>query len=351
MLNGEGSSPGKENQENSRFKPTLGITIGDINGIGPEVVIKCLMNQKLYKYANLVVYAHGKILSYYKRLLKIDDFSFYQHKPGDWFNTRKANVINCWEDFVEVKPGQENETGGKCALLSIQRAVKDLKSEIIDGIVTAPINKNNIRGNEFEFPGHTEYFTNEFGAKDSLMFLCSELLKIGVATGHIPLMKVGEALTPELLQRKIRLMLHSLKKDFAIDKPKVAVLSLNPHAGEGGLLGAEEEEKLAPVIKEFREKGQLVFGPYPADGFFGNNSHSKFDGVLAMYHDQGLVPFKALAFEEGVNFTAGLSIVRTSPDHGTAYDIAGRNKANEGSMRQAIFMAIDIVKARSGNFE
>ena len=336
----------QESTDNAAFKPTLGITIGDINGIGPEVVIKCLIDQKLFDYANVVVYAHGKILSHYKRLLDIDNFSFYQFKEGDRLNQRKANVINCWEEHVEVKPGEENATGGKCALASIQRAVADLKSGFLDGIVTAPINKHNIQGSEFDFPGHTEYFTSEFEAEDSLMFLCSERLKIGVATGHIPLMKVGESLTDELLKKKISLMLKSLKQDFGKAKPKVAVLGLNPHAGEDGLLGSEEKEQIAPVINEFKENGHLVFGPYPADGFFGNNSHSKFDGILAMYHDQGLIPFKALAFEEGVNFTAGLSIVRTSPDHGTAYGIAGKNMANESSMRFSIFMAIDIIRER-----
>lgn len=337
-----------ENRENQRSKPTLGITIGDVNGIGPEVVMKCLIDSKLYDYVNIMVYAHGKILSHYKRLLDINDFSFYQFKPGDRLHHHKANVVNCWEDHVEINPGEENETGGKCALLSIKKAVEDLKSGFIDGVVTAPISKNNIQSGDFDFPGHTEYFTQTFEAKDSLMFLCSERLKIGVATGHIPLMKVGEKLTPELLTQKIKLMLGSLKKDFGFSKPKVAILGLNPHAGEDGLLGTEEKEKLAPVISEFKEKGHLVFGPYPADGFFGNNSHSKFDGILAMYHDQGLVPFKALAFEEGVNFTAGLSIVRTSPDHGTAFNIAGKGIANETSMRCAIFMAIDIIRERQG---
>jgi len=337
----------QETKENSRYKPTLGITIGDINGIGPEVVIKCLMDQKLFDYANIVVYAHGKVLSHYKRLLDLENFSFYQFKEGDRLNNRKVNVVNCWEDHIEIKPGEENETGGKCALLSLQKAVKDLKDGFIDGVVTAPINKHNIQGSDFDFPGHTEYFTSEFEADDSLMFLCSERLKIGVATGHIPLMKVAEALTPDVLKRKIKLMLDSLKKDFAINKPKVAVLGLNPHAGEDGLLGNEEKELLIPVINEFKENGHLIFGPYPADGFFGNNTHSKFDGILAMYHDQGLIPFKALAFEEGVNFTAGLSIVRTSPDHGTAFNIAGKGIANESSMRYSIFMAIDIARSRN----
>jgi 4-hydroxythreonine-4-phosphate dehydrogenase len=336
-----------DKKQNSKFKPTLGITIGDINGIGPEVIIKCLLDPKLYQYANIVVYGHGKVLSHYKKLLDIEDFSFYQFKPGDHLNQRKANVINCWEDHIDVKPGEENSDGGKCALLAIQKAVEDLKDGFIQGVVTAPISKHNIQSSEFNFPGHTEYFTKEFEAKDSLMFLCSERLKIGVVTGHIPLMQVGEALTPELLNTKIQLMLKSLKKDFGYQKPKIAVLGLNPHAGEDGLLGSEEKEKIAPVITEFKEKGNLVFGPYPADGFFGNNSHSKFDGILAMYHDQGLVPFKALAFEEGVNFTAGLSIVRTSPDHGTAFNIAGKSIANESSMRYSIFMAIDIIRERN----
>lgn len=337
----------QEKKQNKKYKPTLGITIGDINGIGPEVIIKCLLDQKLYEYTNIVIYGHGKVLSHYKRLLEIEDFSFYQYKEGDHLNQRKPNVINCWDEQIDVKPGEENQTGGKCALMAIQRAVADLKTGFIQGVVTAPISKHNIQSSEFNFPGHTEFFTEAFEAKDSLMFLCSERLKIGVATGHLPLMKVGNALTPELLSSKIELMLRSLKKDFGTQKPKVAVLGLNPHAGEDGLLGTEEKEKISPVITEFKEKGHLVFGPYPADGFFGNNSHSKFDGILAMYHDQGLVPFKALAFEEGVNFTAGLSIVRTSPDHGTAFGIAGKGIANESSMRYSIFMAIDVLRERN----
>lgn len=337
----------QEINQNKKAKPTLGITIGDINGIGPEVIIKCLLDQKLCNYANIVIYGHGKVLSHYKKLLGIEDFSFYQFNQGDHLNQNKPNVVNCWEDSLEVKPGEENEDGGKYALLSIQKAVEDLKSGFIQGVVTAPISKHTIQSSEFQFPGHTEFFTETFEAKDSLMFLCSERLKIGVATGHVPLMKVGEELTSDLLQTKIQLMLSSLKNDFGHQKPKVAVLGLNPHAGEDGLLGTEEQELIAPIIKEFKEKGNLVFGPYPADGFFGNNSHSKFDGILAMYHDQGLIPFKTLAFEEGVNFTAGLSIVRTSPDHGTAFNIAGKNLANESSMRHSIFMAIDIIRERS----
>ena len=336
----------EDNKESKNQKPVIGVTLGDVNGIGPEVVIKCLMDQRLYDFAHVVVYGHGKILSHYKRVLNIDDFSFYQFRKGDRLHNRKANVVNCWEEHVEIKPGEENKEGGACALKAIERAVEDLKNGFIHAVVTAPINKNSIQSDDFKFPGHTEYFTETFEAKESLMFLCSDRLKIGVATGHMPLMKVGEALTHDLLSDKIDLMIRSLKKDFGIGKPKVAVLGLNPHAGEEGLLGSEEQETIAPVINEFKEKGHLVFGPYPADGFFGNNSHSKFDGILAMFHDQGLIPFKALAFEEGVNFTAGLSIVRTSPDHGTAFNIAGKNLASESSMRSALFMAIDIIRHR-----
>lgn len=331
-----------------RYRPTIGITIGDVNGIGPEVIIKTVSEQKLYEYATIVLYGHGKTFSHYKKMLEATSFTFYQFNKGDHFNERKANVVNCWEEDIEVKPGEENEVGGQCALAALQYAVEDLRNGVIDAVVTAPISKHNIQSDQFKFPGHTEFFTETFGAKDSLMFLCNENLRVGVATGHIPLMKIKEALTPEKLTSKINLMLQSIKNDFGINKPRLAVLGLNPHAGEGGLLGSEEQELISPIIKEFREKGNLVFGPFPADGFFGNSSYRQYDGVLAMYHDQGLIPFKTIAFEDGVNFTAGLSIVRTSPDHGTAFGIAGKNEASPSSMRAALYMAIDIVRTRKG---
>jgi len=325
---------------------SIGITLGDINGIGPEVVIKTLASFKTTKNVTFSIYGHGKVLSHYKSILNIENFSFYQFKEGDHLNQQKANAINCWEDHIDVKPGEDNADGGKCALASLTKAVEDLKSGQIHGLVTAPINKNNIQSDDFKFPGHTEFLTKNFEAKDSLMFLCSENLRVGVVTGHIPLSQVSEAITKERLESKINLMLNSLKNDFGISKPKIAVLGLNPHAGENGLLGREENEVISPVIEEFKEQGHLVFGPFPADGFFGNNSYTKFDGVLGQYHDQGLIPFKALAFENGVNFTAGLSIVRTSPDHGTAYNIAGKGIANESSFRAALYMAIDVVRSR-----
>lgn len=335
----------QENRSEKKFIPTLGVTIGDVNGIGPEVIIKIALNPKIFDFVNLVVYGHGKVLSHYKNLLQEEKFSFNQTNSADQIRFNKLNVINCVED-IEVKPGEETKEAGALALAAIKRATEDLKAGKIDGIVTAPINKNNIQSDEFKFPGHTEFFTEAFGEKESLMFLCGEELRIGVATGHISVAQIKEKLTGEVIRKKLNLMLKSLKKDFGINKPKIAVLGLNPHAGEDGLLGTEEIEVIKPVINEFKEKGELIFGPYPADGFFGNASQSKFDGVLAMYHDQGLIPFKTLAFENGVNFTAGLSIVRTSPDHGTAYNIAGKGIANEQSMRSAIYMAKDILATR-----
>lgn len=331
-------------EENNNI--SIGITLGDINGIGPEVVIKSLANIKLTKQVNFVIYGHGKVLSHYKKALNIDDFTFHQAKKGDRLNHQKINVINCWDSHIEVKPGEDNSDGGKCALASLIEAVEDLKNGVIQGVVTAPINKKNIQSDEFNFPGHTEFFTESFEAEDSLMFLCTHNLKMGVVTGHMPLSQVAQAITKDKLKSKLSLMLESIKKDFGIMKPKIAVLGLNPHAGEDGLLGKEEIEVITPVINEFKEAGNLVFGPFPADGFFGNNSYRKYDGILGQYHDQGLIPFKTIAFDEGVNFTAGLSIVRTSPDHGTAFDIAGKGVANESSFRAALYMAIDVIRNR-----
>lgn len=335
----------KERDSENRFIPTLGITIGDVNGIGPEVIIKSVLDHRIFDMVNLVVYGHGKVLSHYKNILDIQKFSFNQTQSADQIRYKKLNVINCVDD-IEVKPGEVTTEAGQLVLASLQRATEDLKANKIDGIVTAPMNKHNVQSDEFNFPGHTEFFTDQFDSPDSLMFLCGEKIRIGVATGHISIAEVPQKLTKEVIERKLNLMLKSLKKDFNIPKPKVAVLGLNPHAGEDGLLGSEEIEVINPVIDQFKEKGNLVFGPYPADGFFGNASQDKFDSILAMYHDQGLVPFKTVAFEEGVNFTAGLPIVRTSPDHGTAYNIAGKGLANEQSMRSAIYLAKDILAAR-----
>ncbi len=337
--------------KSEKRKPIIGITIGDINGIGPEVVMKSFTDNRILKNFIPVIYASTKFISHYRKILSIDNFNFHQAKSLDGLNYKKLNVINCWQDNVEVTPGESNELGGKYALLSMEMAVDDLINEKIDAMVTAPINKENIQSDNFDFPGHTEYLTEKAGKKDSLMLMVSDKLRVGMATGHIPLKKVSETLTSELLTDKISILNNSLKKDFNIQKPRIAVLGLNPHAGENGLLGQEEKDIIVPVIKHCKEKKDIMaFGPFPADGFFGNFQYQFFDGVLAMYHDQGLIPFKNISFEEGVNFTAGLPIVRTSPDHGTAYNLVGKNTANYRSFQEAVFLAYTILLNR-GEFE
>ncbi|MEQ8477713.1 4-hydroxythreonine-4-phosphate dehydrogenase PdxA [Fulvivirga sp.] len=327
-------------------KPKIGITIGDINGIGPEVIIKALNDNRILNYMTPVIYGSTKAISYYRKAFDLDDFN-YTHYRDNKFTNSKINIVNCWDEMIEINAGSVTPEVGTASFKALQKAVEHLKEGLIDAVVTAPINKNNIQSEDFKFAGHTEYFTENFNGKDSLMFLASEDLKVGVVTGHIPLKDVSQSITKELIIKKLKIMEESLRLDFGISKPRIAVLGLNPHAGEEGLLGSEDGNVIKPALDELKNKGKLIFGPYPADGFFGKGEYKKFDAVLAMYHDQGLIPFKTLAFNNGVNFTAGLSIIRTSPDHGTAYDIAGKNVANESSMREAIFMAYDIFKNRS----
>ncbi len=331
-------------------KPVVGISIGDINGVGAEVTIKALLDNRLIKLITPVIYAHGKALTFYRKQLGIEDFNFMQIKSIDEVLHKKINVINVLEESPDVVPGVETHEAGKLALAALDHAIKDLKDNKIEALVTAPLNKSNINSPEKKFIGHTEYLTEAFGSKDSLMFLVADGFRVGVVTGHIPLKDVAKNITPEKIKSKLNIMMKSLKDDFGIAKPKIAILGLNPHAGEDGLLGDEEENIIKPLIKEYKDKGHLVFGPYSADGFFGMMHQKKFDGVLAMYHDQGLIPFKCQAFESGVNFTAGLPVIRTSPDHGTAYNIAGKNVADEGSMRAAIMQAYDIIRHK-GNWE
>ncbi len=336
---------GMTNKKNN--KPVIGITIGDINGVGPEIIMKALNDNRIINFCTPVIYGSSKTLSFYRKLFKMEDFNYNQARREDSFHTKKINVVNCWEEAVEINVGKEVKQAGDYALKSIEQASEDLKLGRLDAVVTAPINKKLIQSEDFSFPGHTEYFTEKFEAKDSLMLLVDGDLKIGTVTGHIPLKDVPVALTKEKIESKLKILFKTLKKDFDIQKPKVAVLGLNPHAGEDGLLGKEEVDIIAPVVEDFKNKGQLIFGPYPSDGFFGSGQYKKYDAVLAMYHDQGLIPFKTMAFDEGVNYTAGLSAVRTSPDHGTAYSIAGKNTANEKSLLSAVFLAIDIVKNRT----
>lgn len=329
------------NQKKNR--PIIGISIGDINGIGIEVTMKALADSRVYKSFTPVIYGHGKALSFYRKQLGLEEFNFSQIRSLEEIQHRKINVINVKEECPEILPGVETLEAGKLALEALKIAVEDLKSGKIQALVTAPVNKNNINSEEFPFIGHTEFITDAVGAKESMMMMVSEDFRVGLVTGHLPVSKISEALTKEKVNQKILIFLNSLKEDFGIEKPKIAILGLNPHAGEDGLLGKEEEEILKPAIREMKDKNHYVFGPYSADGFFGMMHQKRFDGVLAMYHDQGLIPFKSIAFNSGVNFTAGLPVIRTSPDHGTAYNIAGKNMADEGSMRAAIHLAADIV--------
>lgn len=328
-------------------KVKVGISIGDVNGIGLEVIIKTLANNQILDYCIPIVYGHTKVASFHKKTVNAHDFSFNVINHPDQAVAKKANMINCWTEDVKIELGVANEIGGKYALLSLERATDDLIKGHIDALVTAPINKHNIQSETFNFPGHTEYLQEKSGSKDVLMFLLSDDLRVGVVTGHIPVQDVAKNITKEKIAQKLSLINESLKKDFWIEKPKIAVLGLNPHAGDSGLLGKEEEEIISPAIQEAFDKGIICFGPYPADGFFGNAAYKQFDAVLAMYHDQGLIPFKTLAFSTGVNFTAGLNVVRTSPDHGTGYDIAGKGIADATSFAEALFAAIHIVKNRT----
>lgn len=327
-------------------KPKIGISLGDLNGIGPEVVIKALADSRLLNMATPIIYGSARVLSFYRKLMNLEEFNYSQVKNKGQFFPKSINVVNCWEDVIEINPGQPSKETGKAALLSLKKVVEEIKEGLIDGFVTAPIDKNTIHSQEFPFRGHTEYLTQTFEAMESLMLMVGDDLKVGLVTEHIPVKEISNHITKERVELKIRLLELTLKKDFNISKPKIAVLGLNPHAGDEGLIGSEENAVIKPVINDLKSKGKLIFGPFPADGFFATGQHTKYDAVLAMYHDQGLIPFKSIAFSNGVNYTAGLPIVRTSPDHGTAYSIAGKNMADEGSMRQAIYLACDIIKNR-----
>lgn len=329
--------------QTKKQRPILGISIGDINGIGPEVILKALADARVYTQFTPLIYGHGKALTHYKKLLNLEDFYFTQIRSLEEIQHRKVNVINCQEECPEIISGVETQEAGKLAMAAFAAAVEDLKAGKIQGLVTAPLSKSNINSETQPFVGHTEYLIEATGSKSGLMMLVGEDLRVGLVTGHIPLAQVPAAVTKEKVLEKAKIFIQSLEKDFGINKPKIAILGLNPHAGEDGLLGSEEETILKPAIQELKDAKQYVFGPYPADGFFGMMHQQKFDGVLALYHDQGLIPFKSIAFSSGVNFTAGLSVIRTSPDHGTAYSIAGKNMADCASFRAALFLASDIM--------
>jgi 4-hydroxythreonine-4-phosphate dehydrogenase len=294
------------------------------------------------------VYGNYKIFARYRKLLGIEEMSFHSIKNISELFPKKNNLVTCWEDDYEIHPGKVTSEAGKCAYISLSKAAEDVVSGKIDALVTAPINKKNIQNPTFDFIGHTEYLAKLAGVQDYLMFMISEQMRLALVTAHIPLSEVKNKITKELVNTKLSIVHRSLKNDFGIVKPKIAVLGLNPHAGEDGLLGNEEITVLKPVVDEVKNKGILAFGPFPADGFFASQLYKKYDAILAMYHDQGLIPFKLTSFDSGINYTAGLPFIRTSPDHGTAYDIAGKNIASENSFRQALYLAIDMVNKKAG---
>lgn len=327
-------------------KIVVGISIGDINGVGIEVILKTFEDKRMLDFCTPVLFGSSKTISSHKKILGIDTNIQGIHSL-DGVVHGKINLLNIWKEDASVQIGKATKDGGRFAFQSLDKAVQALKEDQIDVLVTAPINKETIQSEDFPFSGHTEFLESNLEG-DSLMILMNDALRIGLITGHIPVAKVAETITPELIEKKVSILHRSLVKDFNINKPKIAILGLNPHSGDNGVIGKEEEEIIKPTIQKIKEDTNwLIFGPYAADGFFGSGTYKQFDGVLAMYHDQGLAPFKALSFGNGVNYTAGLDKIRTSPDHGTAFDIAGKGKASSDSFKEALFTAIKVYQNRS----
>ena len=333
----------------SADKIKVGISIGDLNGIGSEIVLKTFEDSRMLELCTPVIFASAKTITFIKKKLNYD-ITFQGIEDASQAIDNKLNVVNVWKENVNIAFGEETSEAGKYAFESLKAATEALKKEDIDVLVTAPINKHNIQSEEFKFPGHTDYLAKELGG-ESLMFMVTDTLRIGLLTDHVAVKDVASAITPDLIEKKIRIIYNSLQQDFKIRKPKVAVLGINPHSGDNGVIGNEDEEVTKPTLEKIRNSGKLVFGPYSADSFFGSSNYKNFDAVLAAYHDQGLIPFKTLSFGSGVNFTAGLNRVRTSPDHGTAYEIAGKDQANHHSFKEAVFKAIDIFRNRQEYME
>ena len=326
-------------------KIKLGISIGDLNGIGCEVVLKTFEDARMLDFCTPVIFASNKTISQQKADLGID-ITFNGVREASQALDGKINIVNVWKEVPTIEYGKATEEGGKYAIKSLRAAVAALKEEKIDVLVTAPINKNNVQSDDFKFPGHTDFLAQELKG-ESLMFMVADTLRVGLLTDHIAVKDVAEAITPTLIRHKVAIMEKSLKMDFGIRRPKIALLGINPHSGDNGTIGEEDDKIMRPVIQEMFNKGTLVYGPYSADSFFGSNTHSNFDAILAAYHDQGLIPFKTLSFGKGVNYTAGLERIRTSPDHGTAYEIAGKGQADESSFKEAVFMAIKVFRNRT----
>ena len=332
----------------STNKPVIGISCGDLNGIGIELIIKTFSDNRILDHCTPVIFASNKAINFYRKSVPDHTINYQTTKEFERINPKQVNLFNCWEEEVAITPGQLNETGGKYGILSLQTAVAALKQKQIDGLVTAPIHKKNIQSADFSFTGHTPFLRQIFAVQDVVMMLCAGSFRVALVTEHVPVGEITQHITKEKIGSKLQIMHRSLQKDFGIDKPRIAVLGLNPHAGDEGLIGQEEENIIKPAIREAKNNNMLVVGPYSADAFFARHSHERFDAVLAMYHDQGLIPFKALASGDGFNYTAGLPAVRTSPDHGVAFDIAGKNKADNSSFLTALFECIDIINRRNG---
>jgi 4-hydroxythreonine-4-phosphate dehydrogenase len=332
-------------------KPVIGISCGDLNGIGIELIIKVFSDSRILDHCTAVIFSSNKVINFYKKSIPDTNMNYQQVRDLSNLNPKQVNILNCWEEEVVISPGQLNEAGGKYAVKSLIAATRALKEKQIDGLVTAPLHKKNIQSADFNFTGHTPFLKSFFEVKDVAMMLCADNFRVALLTEHVPVSDIQKHITKEAILSKLQIINSSLQKDFGIDKPRIAVLGLNPHAGDEGLVGNEEETIIKPAIKEAKNNNILAIGPYSADAFFARRSFEKFDAVLAMYHDQGLIPFKSLATDEGVNFTAGLPAVRTSPDHGVAFDIAGKNKADTSSFLKAIFECIDIINRRRGYFE
>lgn len=332
---------------NTAIKPVIGITCGDLNGIGLELIIKTFSDQRILDHCTPLIFASAKAINFYKKSVADINFTYQSTKEFTRLNNKQVNVFSCWEEEVAVAPGQLTDVAGKYAVLSLQTAVAALKQKQIDGLVTAPIHKKNIQSADFNFTGHTPYLKSMFEVNDVVMMLCAGNFRVALVTEHIPVSDITRHITKEAIVSKLAIIHKSLQRDFGIDKPRIAVLGLNPHAGDEGLVGKEEETIIQPAIREAKNNNMLVVGPFSADAFFARRHHQKFDAVLAMYHDQGLIPFKALASGDGVNYTAGLPAIRTSPDHGVAFDIAGKDRADTSSFVTAVFECVDIINRRA----
>lgn len=328
-------------------KPVIGITCGDLNGIGLELIIKTFSDNRILEQCTPVIFASNKVINFYRKSIADINFNYQSTRDFTRINHKQINIFSCWEEDVAVTPGQLTDIAGKYAVLSLQTAVAALKQKQIDGLVTAPIHKKNIQSADFNFPGHTPFLKKMFEANDVVMMLCAGNFRVALVTEHIPVSDIAGQITKAAIVNKLMIINKSLQRDFGIDKPRIAVLGLNPHAGDEGIIGKEEETIIQPAIREAKNNNILVTGPYSADAFFARRYHQRFDAVLAMYHDQGLIPFKALASGEGVNYTAGLPAIRTSPDHGVAFDIAGKDRADTSSFLSAIFECVDIIQRRA----